>query len=84
MFPCELHKIFRSTSFLEHLQTTAPTFNKIFMTANFSCCNYDIVNTKKFLISYIELPLPISFYIFLSYLVNCMYLSAPIDLYFFV
>ena len=72
MFSCEFCKIFKTTYFAELLRTTAPTISKIFMTANFSYCNYDGVNSfniwKKGLsiekVSYSELPLRISLYIF--------------------
>ena len=36
---------FKTTYFAELLQTTAPTISKIFMTTNFSYCNYDGVNS---------------------------------------
>ena len=45
MFSCEFCKIFKNTYFVEQLRTTAPTFSKIFMTANFSYCNYDVVDS---------------------------------------
>ena len=75
MFSGEFCKICRNTYFIEHLGTTAPTFSKVFMTANFSYCNYDVVNycniwkkmdfvLSDFLISYIELRFRIFLYIF--------------------
>ena len=68
MFFSEFCKIFKNTFFVEHLRTTAPSYQQNFITANY--CNYDLINSfnifKKtdFLTRHTDLPLRISFYIF--------------------
>ena len=66
-------------------------FSKLFMTGNFSLCNYIIISfiseEKEFVLRnflnshHIELPLLTSYYIFI-HLVGFMYLLICIDLYF--